>query len=136
MEIRELSGGSVSLHIATYIHRECSVDLAGDTFDSEKSWRSKVGSALQLAWIMIVLLVTAAVYGRLGSRDLSEALTFNGKITGALLPVGAFVVTLGACAAVIRWVKKNTSVASLIAFVSSCTAFTVNMILPTQGSSS
>ncbi|WP_328620601.1 hypothetical protein [Streptomyces sp. NBC_00354] len=58
--------------------------------------------------ILLVLLLTAAYLGRFGIEDLSEALTFMGRITGAGLLAASATALLGSAAVVDYWFRGGS----------------------------
>lgn len=57
--------------------------------------------------ILLVLLPTALLLGWWGIEDLSEALTYTGRITGAILILVSALSLLGAAAVVDHWGRGN-----------------------------
>lgn len=67
---------------------------------TQRSWPTPV-------LILLVLLVTAGYLGRFGHKDLSEALSFMGRVTGAGLLVASAIALLGGAAVMDYWFRKS-----------------------------
>ncbi|MER6504701.1 hypothetical protein ABT218_36670 [Streptomyces sp. NPDC001455] len=90
-----------------------------------KNRRSRVSMVV----ILLVLLVTTAVTGRFGTENFSRALTFPGRITGAVLIVVAFTTLLGAAAVADHWVWHSFPHSDLVALIGALAAFLTNLLL-------
>jgi hypothetical protein len=82
-----------------------------------------------MALILTVLLPTAALLGFFGFHDLSEALTYPGRITGAALTVLAVVTFLGAAAVVDHWFRNSFPHSGLVALLGAFAALVANLVL-------
>ncbi|MFD8079094.1 hypothetical protein ACFV3E_41400 [Streptomyces sp. NPDC059718] len=101
------------------------------------------GSRLQRLWIptkngrspatvmliLLVLLATAVMLGRFGIENVSGALTYTGRITGALLIVLSVTTLLGAAAVVDHWFRNSFPYAGLVALIAGGAAFAGNIFL-------
>ncbi|MFJ6723254.1 hypothetical protein, partial [Streptomyces sp. NPDC091259] len=79
--------------------------------------------------ILLVLLLTAAYLGRFGIEDLSEALTFVGRITGAGLVVASATALLGGAAVMDHWFRKSFPYSGTVALVGTVAALLTNTML-------
>ncbi|OIJ92731.1 hypothetical protein BIV24_13210 [Streptomyces colonosanans] len=78
---------------------------------------------------MLVLLLTTGLLSRFGVEDFSGALTFPGRITGAVLIVVAFTTLLGAAAVVDHWVWHSFPYSGLVALIGAFAALLTNILL-------
>ncbi|WUD70305.1 hypothetical protein OG937_45810 [Streptomyces sp. NBC_00510] len=101
------------------------------------------GSRLQRLWrpaengrspatvilILLVLLVTAVLLGRFGIENVGGALTYTGRISGALLIVLSVTTLLGALAVVDHWFRNSFPPAGLVALIATVAACAGNIFL-------
>ncbi|WP_245766793.1 hypothetical protein [Streptomyces colonosanans] len=90
-----------------------------------KNRRSRVSMVV----ILLVLLLTTGLLSRFGVEDFSGALTFPGRITGAVLIVVAFTTLLGAAAVVDHWVWHSFPYSGLVALIGAFAALLTNILL-------
>ncbi|WP_326751679.1 hypothetical protein OH738_33230 [Streptomyces hirsutus] len=79
--------------------------------------------------ILLVLLPTALLLGWWGIEDLSEALTYTGRITGAILILVSALSLLGAAAVVDHWGRGNFPYSGMVALIGTVAAFLANIML-------
>ncbi|MFI0229788.1 hypothetical protein [Streptomyces sp. NPDC017086] len=92
---------------------------------SLKTWRSRV----TLSVIVLVLLATTILLSRFGLEDFAHALTFPGRVTGAVL-IAVSVTTLLAAAAVLdHWVGRCFPYSGLVALIGVFAALLSNALL-------
>ncbi|MFK0107189.1 hypothetical protein [Streptomyces sp. NPDC091217] len=84
---------------------------------------------MSLIVIILTLLLTTAVLGKFGIKDLLNALTFPGRLTGAALVAVAFFALLGTAAVMDHWLWHTFLHSGLVAFFSSFVAFLTNLLL-------
>ncbi|MGW2031074.1 hypothetical protein [Streptomyces sp. NPDC001811] len=84
---------------------------------------------LDLAVTLLVLLLTTLVLCRFGLDDFAHALTFPGRLTGAVLVLFAFTTLLGSVAALDHWVRHSFQYSGLLALVGTFAAFLPNTLL-------
>ncbi|MFF3731163.1 hypothetical protein ACFYXM_12785 [Streptomyces sp. NPDC002476] len=90
-----------------------------------KNRRSRVSMVV----ILLVLLVTTVVLGRFGIENFSGALTFPGRITGAVLILVALTTLLGAAAVMDHWVWHSFPYSGLVALIGALAALLTNILL-------
>ncbi len=81
--------------------------------------------------IVLILLMTAFFLGLFGVEDLSEALAYTGRFTGALLLLAAGASLLGAVAVVDHWFRRSFAHSGLVALLGTVTAIVANLMLLT-----
>ncbi|MFE5586275.1 hypothetical protein [Kitasatospora sp. NPDC056531] len=86
------------------------------------------GRTVQIG-IALVFLATAFYLGRFGAEDLSEALTYTGRFTGALLLVGSAASLLGLIAVLDHWFWRTVRFSGLVALFGAATALAANLML-------
>lgn len=86
-------------------------------------------SPAAMALILLVLLPTALLLGWWGIEDLSEALTYTGRITGAILIVVSALSLLGAVAVVDHWRRKIFPYSGMVALIGTVAALLANAML-------
>ncbi|MDR3083513.1 MAG: hypothetical protein LBV60_21795 [Streptomyces sp.] len=79
--------------------------------------------------ITLVLLLTTLLLARFGIEDLAEALTYTGRITGAILILVAATTLLGAAAVVDHWFQHNFPYSGLVALIGTVAALLANAML-------
>ncbi|MGW5480000.1 hypothetical protein [Streptomyces sp. NPDC004008] len=79
--------------------------------------------------ILLVFLLTALVLGWFGIEDLEEALTFPGRVTGAVLVVVSLTTLLGAAAVVDHWFWSSFAYSGLVALIGASAAFLTSAVL-------
>ncbi|MER7467090.1 hypothetical protein [Streptomyces sp. NPDC097981] len=79
--------------------------------------------------ILLLLLLTAAYLGRFGIEDLSEALTFMGRIAGAGLVVASVTAVLGGAGVMDHWFWKSFPYSGLVALAGTVMALLTNSML-------
>ncbi|MFF4401446.1 hypothetical protein [Streptomyces sp. NPDC001480] len=84
---------------------------------------------LDMAVTLLVLLMTTLVLCRFGIDDFSHALTFPGRLTGAVLILFAFTTLLGAGAVLDHWIRHSFQYSGLVALVGTFAAFLSNALL-------
>lgn len=89
-------------------------------------------SRVEMAWVVLVLLLTALPVGWCGFRDFREALTFAGCVTGAALMVAALIMVVGVAAVVDCWVRGPCSNFGVAALISTGVALLTNVLLALQ----
>ncbi|SEB98028.1 hypothetical protein SAMN05216532_0090 [Streptomyces sp. 2231.1] len=89
-------------------------------------------SRAEMAWVVLVLLLTALPVGRFGFEDFTEALTFAGCVTGVALMSAALIMVLGVAAVVDCWVRGASSNFGMIALISTGVASLTNVLLALQ----
>ncbi|MEU9157517.1 hypothetical protein AB0D59_45055 [Streptomyces sp. NPDC048417] len=77
---------------------------------------------------LLVLVLTAAMLGSFGIRDLAGAFTFPGRLAGAVLVAVAFTSFLGATALVDHWLWRTFPSSGLVALLGAFAAFVANML--------
>ncbi|MFF0108532.1 hypothetical protein [Streptomyces hirsutus] len=82
-----------------------------------------------MALILLVLLPTALLLGWWGIEDLSEALTYTGRITGAILILVAGLSLLGAAAVVDHWGRNIFPYSGVVALIGTVAASLTNAML-------
>lgn len=86
-------------------------------------------SRVSIVLILLILLVTTGMLGRFGIEDLGTALTFPGRITGAVLVVVAFTTLLGAAAVVDHWFWRSFPYSGLVALIGVFAALMTNILV-------
>ncbi|MGW4684507.1 hypothetical protein ACWEPM_06210 [Streptomyces sp. NPDC004244] len=89
---------------------------------TQRSWPTPV-------LILLVLLVTAGYLGRFGHKDLSEALSFMGRVTGAGLLAASAIALLGGAAVMDYWFRKIFQYSGPVALAGTVTALLTNFML-------
>ncbi|MFD5658435.1 hypothetical protein [Streptomyces hirsutus] len=79
--------------------------------------------------ILLVLLLTALLLGWWGIEDLSEALTYMGRITGAILILVAGFSVLSAAAVVDHWGRNTFPYSGVVALIGTVAASLTNAML-------
>ncbi|WP_253195585.1 hypothetical protein [Streptomyces sp. JHA26] len=79
--------------------------------------------------ILLVLLTTTLVMGWFGLEDFVHALTFPGRLTGAVLIAVAFITFLGAAAVVDHWWWHSFPYSGVVALISTFAALLTNALL-------
>lgn len=79
--------------------------------------------------VLLVLLLTTLVLGSFGIDDLGKALTFPGRITGAVLLVVSLSTLLGAAAALDHWFWKSFAYSGVVALIGAFAALLTNAML-------
>ncbi|WP_107101288.1 hypothetical protein [Peterkaempfera griseoplana] len=79
--------------------------------------------------ILLVLLVTTVFLARFGTEDLTGALTYAGRISGALLLLASAVILLGSVAVVDHWFRRRCGSSGMVALFGTVTAASVNALL-------
>ncbi|MFE9493091.1 hypothetical protein [Streptomyces collinus] len=87
---------------------------------------------MEMAWVVLVLFLTALPVAWCGFKDFSEALTFPGCITGAALMLAALIMVVGVVAVVDCWARGPISNFGVIALISTGVAFVTNILLALQ----
>ncbi|MGP3737338.1 hypothetical protein ACTWJ9_29855 [Streptomyces sp. GDS52] len=86
-------------------------------------------SPAAMALILLVLLPTALLLGWWGIEDLSEALTYTGRITGAILILVAALSLLGSVAVVDHWGRNVFPYSGMVALIGTVAALLTNTML-------
>ena len=86
-------------------------------------------SRVAVVVIVVVFLLTTLLLGWFGVEDLEKALTFPGRITGAVLIVVALTTLLGAAAVVDHWFWNSFAYSGLVALIGASAAFLTNAML-------
>lgn len=86
----------------------------------------------EMAWVVLVLLLTALPVGWCGFKDFREALTFPGCLTGAALMLAALIMVVGIAAVVDCWVRGPISNFRVVALVGTGVALLTNVLLALQ----
>ncbi|MFB7915942.1 hypothetical protein [Streptomyces sp. NPDC056061] len=79
--------------------------------------------------VLLVLLPTALLLGWWGIEDLSAALTYSGRITGAILIVVSAVSLLGAAAVVDHWCRSSFPYSGMVALIGTVAASLANAMI-------
>ncbi|GAA3381353.1 hypothetical protein GCM10020367_72260 [Streptomyces sannanensis] len=79
--------------------------------------------------ILLVLLLTALLLSRFGIEDLIGALTYTGRITGAILILVSATTLLGAAAVVDHWFQNSFPYSGMVALIGTVAALLANAIL-------
>lgn len=86
-------------------------------------------SPAAMALILLVLLPTALLLGWWGLEDLSEALTYTGRITGAILILVSALSLLGSAAVVDHWGRNLFPYSGMVALIGTVAALLTNTML-------
>ncbi|WP_231406351.1 MULTISPECIES: hypothetical protein [unclassified Streptomyces] len=86
-------------------------------------------SRVSLTLILLVLLATTGLLGWFGIADFVGALTFAGRITGAVLIAVAFTTLLGAFAAADHWLSHRFDYSGLVALIGAFAAALSNLLI-------
>ncbi|MGV9654450.1 hypothetical protein [Streptomyces sp. NPDC003554] len=78
---------------------------------------------------MLVLLLTTVLSVRFGIEDLSKALTYTGRITGAILILVSGTTLLGAAAVVDHWFRNSFPYSGMVALIGTVAALLTNAML-------
>lgn len=92
---------------------------------SVQTWRSRVS----LAVMLLTLIATTALLARFGTEDFAHALTFPGRITGAVLLLVALTSLLGAAGVLDHWVRHSFAYSGLVALIGSFAALLTNVLI-------
>nr|BFD86762.1 hypothetical protein StreXyl84_61630 [Streptomyces sp. Xyl84] len=84
---------------------------------------------MAMAVILLVLLTTTLVMGWFGLEDFVHALTFPGRLTGAVLIAVAFTTFLGAAAVVDHWWWRSFPYSGMVALIGAFAALLTNALL-------
>ncbi|MET8614847.1 hypothetical protein [Streptomyces misionensis] len=82
-----------------------------------------------MAAVLLVLLTTTLVVGWFGREDFVHALTFPGRITGAVLIAVAFTSFVGAAAVVDHWLWRSFPYSGMVALIGAFAALLTNALL-------
>ncbi|MFJ9197218.1 hypothetical protein [Streptomyces flaveolus] len=82
-----------------------------------------------MAVILLVLLTTTLVMGWFGLEDFVHALTFPGRLTGAVLLAVAFTTFLGSAAVVDHWWWRSFPYSGVVALIGAFAALLTNALL-------
>ncbi|MFH8804395.1 hypothetical protein ACH4F6_33300 [Streptomyces sp. NPDC017936] len=91
--------------------------------------KSPRGSLAVLVGILLVLLLSALLTGWFGVENLSWALTYTGRITGAVLIVSSVTTVAGAAAVVDHWYRNCFAYSGLVALIGTAVALLANVML-------
>ncbi|MFB0619420.1 hypothetical protein [Streptomyces sp. AGS-58] len=86
-------------------------------------------SRVSLALITLVLLAATGLLGWFGYEDFAGALTFAGRITGAVLIAVAFTALLGAVAVTDHWLWHSFPYSGLVALIGTFAALLTNFLV-------
>ncbi|MFC9530194.1 hypothetical protein [Streptomyces sp. NPDC056975] len=86
-------------------------------------------SPATVALILVVLLLTGLPLGWLGFEDLVGALTYAGRITGAILILVSFTTLVGAFAVWDHWFRNRIPYSGTVALIGTVAAFLTNAAL-------
>ncbi|MFF8918829.1 hypothetical protein ACF08M_37365 [Streptomyces sp. NPDC015032] len=86
-------------------------------------------SPAAMALILLVLLPTALLLGWWGIEDLGQALTYSGRITGAILILVSALSLLGAAAVVDHWCRSSFPYSGMVALIGTVAALLANAML-------
>ncbi|WP_425247639.1 hypothetical protein [Streptomyces sp. NEAU-NA10] len=87
------------------------------------------GPLTVMVGIVLVLLLSAFLMGRFGVENLSWALTYTGRITGAVLIAAAITTVLGAAAVMDHWYWNGFAYSGLVALIGTVVALMANVML-------
>jgi hypothetical protein len=79
--------------------------------------------------VVTILVATAGFVGWFGVSDLTEALTYVGRFTGAVFVIAAVTLLIGALATLDHWFKQGFQYSGAAALVGACIAVAVNAML-------
>ncbi|MFE2990535.1 hypothetical protein [Streptomyces sp. NPDC059262] len=82
-----------------------------------------------MALILVVLLLTGLPLGWLGIEDIRGALTYAGRITGAILILVSIATLVGAVAAWDHWFRNRIPYSGTVALIGTVAAFLTNAAL-------
>ncbi|MFF2125492.1 hypothetical protein ACFVW1_08825 [Streptomyces olivochromogenes] len=82
-----------------------------------------------MAVTLLVLLMTTGLLARFGLEDFVHALTFPGRITGAVLIAVSFTTFLGAAAVLDHWIWHSFPYSGLVALIGAFAALLTNATL-------
>ncbi|MER6030026.1 hypothetical protein [Streptomyces sp. NPDC001851] len=82
--------------------------------------------------IELVLLITTWLQARFGREDFLHALTFPGRVTGAVLLAVSFTTLVGAVAVLDHWVQHCFPYSGLVALIATFTALLTNAMILTE----
>lgn len=82
-----------------------------------------------MALILLVLLLATVLLGWFGIEDLSKALTYTGRITGAILILVSGTTLLGAAAVVDHWFRNSFPYSGMVALIGTVAALLTNAML-------
>lgn len=86
-------------------------------------------SPATMAFILVVLLLTGLPLGWLGFEDLVGALTYAGRITGAILILVSVTTLVGAVAVWDHWSRNRIPYSGTVALIGTVAAFLTNAAL-------
>lgn len=92
---------------------------------SLRTWQSRVS----LAVMLLTLMLTTALLARFGAEDFAHALTFPGRITGAVLLAVALTTLLGAVGVLDHWIRHSFSHSGLVALIGAFAALLTNVLV-------
>jgi len=92
---------------------------------SLRTWQSRVSFAVML----LTLILTTALLARFGSEDFFHALTFPGRITGAVLLAVSLTTLLGAAGVLDHWVRHCFPYSGLVALIGAFAALLTNVLV-------
>ncbi|MER6127739.1 hypothetical protein ABT173_35185 [Streptomyces sp. NPDC001795] len=102
---------------------------AGSRFRTLQVASSARRSPAAMVLILLVLLPTALLLGWWGIEDLSGALTYTGRITGAILVLVSALSFLGAAAVVDHWFRNSFPYSGMVALIGTVAALLTNTML-------
>ncbi|MER6114173.1 hypothetical protein ACWGPD_09185 [Streptomyces hirsutus] len=79
--------------------------------------------------MLLTLILTTALLARFGAEDFAHALTFPGRITGAVLLAVAFTTLLGAAGVLDHWIRHSFSHSGLVALIGAFAALLTNVLV-------
>jgi hypothetical protein len=79
--------------------------------------------------ILLVLILTTLLLARFGIEDLSGALTYTGRITGAVLILASVTTLLGAVAVADHWFRRSFPHSGAVALIATVVALLANVTL-------
>ncbi|WP_043496548.1 hypothetical protein [Streptomyces viridosporus] len=79
--------------------------------------------------MLLTLILTTALLARFGIEDFAHALTFPGRITGAVLLAVAFTTLLGAAGVLDHWIRHSFSRSGLVALIGAFAALLTNVLV-------
>ncbi|MFE2145579.1 hypothetical protein ACFXA3_28245 [Streptomyces sp. NPDC059456] len=86
-------------------------------------------SRAEMAWVVLVLLLTALPVGWCGFKDFRDSLTFPGYVTGVALMLAALIMVVGVAAVMDCWVRGPVSNFGVVALGSTGVALLTNVLL-------
>ncbi|MFE0452338.1 hypothetical protein ACFW2D_13755 [Streptomyces sp. NPDC058914] len=90
---------------------------------------SSRGSLAVLAGILLILLLSTFMLGWFGAENLGSALTYTGRITGAILVAVSLTTLLGSAAAVDHWYRNSFTYSGMVALIAAIAAFVTNVLI-------